>query len=105
MTRMTPAVMAAMIPVSTMSRRPTPEHVAEQNVIEMHVALDLDVEHEPQAEHAREDDAHHRVLLDAAVVLQEAGRQRADHAGREGANGIGNSDDVGDHDAGKNGMR
>ena len=105
MTTRTPAAMVAIIPVSTMSREIHAKHVAEQNVIEMHVALDLDVEHQPEPEHAREHDPHHRVLLDAAVLLEEAGRQRADHAGRESADCIGKSDNVGDHDAGKNGMR
>ena len=48
-----------------------PEDVAKQNVIEMHVALDLDVKHESQPEHAREHDPDHRVLLDAAVLLRK----------------------------------
>ncbi len=81
------------------------EHVAEQDVVEMHVGLDLDVEHEAEAEHAGEHDAHHRVLLDAAVVLQEAGRERADHAGGKGTDGVGKADDVGDDHARKDGVR
>ena len=61
------------------------EHVAEQDVVEMLVGLDLGEEHETEAEHAGEHDAHHRVLLHAAVLLEVAGRQRAAEPGREGA--------------------
>ena len=80
------------------------EHVAEQDMVEMHVGLDLDVEHEAKPEHAREDHAHHRVLLDPAVLLQEAGRGGADHAGGEGADRVGKAEDIGEDHAGKHGM-
>ena len=60
------------------------EHVTEQDVVEMQLRLDLGVEHDAEAEHAGEHDAHDRILLDAAVLLQIAGGERADHAGCEG---------------------
>jgi hypothetical protein len=80
------------------------EHVAEQDVVEMHVGLDLGVEHDAEAEHAGEHDAHHRVLLDAAVLLEEAGGERAEHAGDEGADGERQAGDVGEHDARQHGV-
>ncbi|MCY1233767.1 hypothetical protein D9M72_463220 [compost metagenome] len=81
------------------------EHVAEEDVVEVHVALDLGVEHQPEAEHAGEDHAHHRILLDAAVFLEIAGQKRAGHAGGKGADGKRQADDVGDDDAGEDRMR
>ena len=80
------------------------EHVAEQDVVEMNLGLDLGVEHDAEAEHAGEHDAHHRVLLDAAVLLEVAGRQRAEHAGGECADGERNAGDVGEHDARQHGV-
>ncbi len=50
----------------------------------MHIGADLGVHHHPQPEHARKHDAHHRVLLDAAVGVQKPGGQRADHARAKG---------------------
>ncbi|MNL58198.1 hypothetical protein D3C87_1818160 [compost metagenome] len=70
----------------------------------MHVALDLGVEHQAETEHAGEDHAHDRILLDAAVFLEIAGEQRAGHAGGKGTDGERQADDVGDHHAGKDGM-
>ena len=81
------------------------EHVAEQDVVEMHIALHLYVENEAQPEHAGKDDAEHRVFLDAAVFLEEAGRERAGHARGEGADGERDRQDIGQHDAGKDRVR
>ena len=61
------------------------QHVAEQDVVEMHVGLDLGEEHEAEPEHAGEHDAHDGVLLDPAVLLEIAGGERAEHAGAERA--------------------
>lgn len=99
-----PAVIAAMIAVSAMSRSPDAQHVAEQYMIEMHVGLDLDVEHQTEPEHARKDDAHHRILLDAAVVLEETRRDRAEDSGHEGTDRIGQADDIGDDDTREHGV-
>ena len=75
------------------------EHVAEEDVIEMHVAVGRGVEDDAEAEHAREDDAHDRVALDAAVVVDEAYGQRAGHAGAEGPERERQAGHVGQHNA------
>ena len=80
------------------------EHVAEQDVIEMHVGLDLDIKDQAKPEHAGENDAHHRILFDTAVIFQETGGESAKHAGREGADREGYADDIGDDHAGKDGV-
>src|SRR5688572_30016576 len=77
--------------------RTDPENVAEQDVVEVNVALDLDIKDESEAEHPGKDHAENRVLLDPAVVLEEAGGNRRKHAGDEGPDRIGDVDDVGDH--------
>src|SRR5690606_30087423 len=80
------------------------EHVAEQYVVEMDIRLDLHIEHKPEAKHAGEDDAHTRVLLDAAVLLEKPGRQGAKHARDESTRHIGNAYCIGEHHAGKDGV-
>ena len=67
-------------------------------------AFDLNIEHEAEAEHAGEDDAEHRIFLDAAVLLDEAGQKRADETGDEGPDGERDAGDIGDDDARQHGM-
>lgn len=80
------------------------QHVAEQDVVQVLVCLDLGHEHEPKAEHAGEDDAHDSIFFHAAVFLEIAREQRAGEAGGEGADSQGKAGDEGEHDARKNGM-
>jgi hypothetical protein len=54
------------------------QHVADEDVVEVLFGLDLGEQHQPEAEHAREHDAHHRVLLHAAVRFEVAGRDSAE---------------------------
>ena len=58
--------------------------IAEQNMVEMLVGLDLGEQHQAETEHAGEHDAHHRVFLHAAVLLEIAGQQRAGEPCSEG---------------------
>ena len=81
------------------------EHVAEQDMIEVLVAVDLDEEHEAQREHAGEDDAHHRILLHPAVLLEIADAEGAGQSRCEGADGQWQARDMGEHDAGEHCMR
>lgn len=55
------------------------------------------VMHDPQSEHPREDDAHHRVALDAGIFGDEAGGQRADKPRDEGPKQQRQPRDIGDH--------
>lgn len=52
----------------------------------------LDVEHQPQPEHAGKDDSKHRVFLHAAVFFQKTDAECANHVGDEGADGKGYAD-------------
>ncbi len=81
------------------------EHIAEQDMVEVLIGLDLGEQHEPEAEHARKHDAHDRVLFYAAVVFQVARKKRAREARRERANRERNAEDEGDDDARQDGVR
>ena len=81
------------------------EHVAEQDVIQVLVGLHLGEEDEAETEHAGEHDAHHRVLLNAAVLRQVARRQSTGEAGDESADGKRQPQHEGEHDAWQHGMR
>ena len=98
------AVTAIAIAPSRQVLRADAQHVAEQDVVEMHVGLDLGVKHDAEPEHAGEHHAHHGVLLDPAVVAQIPGRQRAEHAGGEGADDQRQASDIGQHDARQDGV-
>jgi hypothetical protein len=83
------------MPRSGAGRQAHAQHVAEQDVVEVHVGLDGRVEHDPQREHAGEDHAQERVLLDAAVLLQPAREQRAGHSGEKAPSASGRPSDIG----------
>jgi len=78
------------------------EHVAKEDVIQMHIGADLGVEHETEAEHAREHDAHDRVLLDAAMLRQKASGEGAEHTGAKRPDDERDVEDIGEDDAGQN---
>ena len=71
----------------------------------MLIGLHLGEEHEAETEHAGEHDAHHRVLLHAAVLRQVARRQSAGETGDEGADGKRQAEHEGEHDTRQHGMR
>ncbi len=78
--------------------RAHPEHVAEQDMVQVHVRTDPGVDHDPQPEHARKHHPHDGVLLDAAVLGQIAGGERGHHPGTERAEDQRQPEDIGqDH--------
>ena len=78
-----------------------PEHIAEQNMVEMDVGLDRYVQHQPGAKHAGEDNPHDGIAFEAAVVVEKTGRHGAEQSGDKRADGEGDADNVGQHHARK----
>ena len=73
-------------------------------MVEMHLGFDGDVEDQPGTEHAGKDDPHNRILLDAAVIFQVSGGDRAEQTGNECAQRQRQPHHPGQHDAGKHRM-
>ncbi len=75
------------------------QHVAEQDMVEMHLGLNFGVEQQAEPEHAGEDHAHDRVFLHTAVFFQVTDAHNAGHAGHESADGKRYADNIGNHHA------
>jgi hypothetical protein len=71
----------------------------------MLVRLHLREEDQPQPKHAREYDAHHRILFHAAVLLEVAGQQRTREPRGERADGERQAEHEREHHPRQHGMR
>ena len=80
------------------------ENVAEQDMVEVYVGLDGHVHDQACREHAGEDDAHHRVLLQPRVAVEVAGGKRTCHAGGKCTRSQRHTNDVGHHYARQDGV-
>ena len=70
----------------------------------MHPAIHGNKKHDPQAEHAGKHHAHDGVLLDPAVARQKARGHGGEHASGKGPKDQGGADQVGQHNAGQDGV-
>ena len=73
-------------------------------MVQMHVGRELRMDHDPQAEQARHDDAKRGVGLDPAVGIQPSRRQGADHPGDEGPDQQRDPRQIGQDDPGQHRM-
>ena len=54
------------------------QHIAKQNMIEMHLRLNRHVQHQARAKHPGKHDAHDRIAFNAAVIVEIAGGDGAE---------------------------
>ncbi len=79
-----------------------PQHIAEQNMVEMHFRFNGDVENQPGGEHAGKDDTHNGILLNSAVIFEIPRGNGAEQPGHECAERQRQSRHPGDYHAGEN---
>ena len=73
------------------------QHIAKQNMIEMHLRLNRHVQHQARAKHPGKHDAHDRIALNTAVIVEITGGDGAEQPGDKRADGEGDTEDIRHH--------